>query len=87
MAIHAGLNLNDELSLRVGLLLQRRSVFHRYSETVVRRCGGRTSLGGLEDVGAGSFAKHGAAIVDFLGILARQFVIILVELPCEVGLY
>ena len=86
MAINSGLELNDALGLCVGLLLKRRSVFHRHSETIIRCCGGRPYLGGLEGVGERSFAEHGAALVVFLCIIALKFVPLLIQLPREVGL-
>ena len=69
------------LSLHVCLILHQRSVFHCCGETAVRRCGGRFSLGGLEDVGAGWIVEHSAAFVVFMGILLHQFAPLLLELP------
>ena len=86
MAVYARLDLNDPLVLCIVLLLQRCSVFHFCSETVVRSCGGQSSLGGLEGVGEGCFKEHGADLVVFLGILALQFAPLLVKLLHEVGL-
>ena len=86
MAVYAGLKLSVALGLSFFLLLQLRSIIHRCGETSVHRFGGHASLGGLEGVDAGFFAKHGAAFVVFPGTLTLHFSLLLVELTRKLGL-
>ena len=86
LVVHAGLELNDALDLRVGLLFQCCSVFHRCREAIVRCCSGCSSLGCLNGVGAGRLSESSTYFVTIVGLFVLHFASLLSVLLREVGM-